>query len=146
MANCSFCGAEFAKTRCKSLRCAACRRAYDKEWRAKRRAVGLPSSGSRMSAQYHAAYGKRYNQKPEVRAKKAQAARERRADPAHQPRILARLAVRNALRRGELRKEPCEVCGALRVDGHHDDYSRPLAVRWLCRQHHRDHHAKAGGQ
>ena len=43
----------------------------------------------------------------------------------------------NALRDGRLTKEPCEVCGSLMVEKHHDDYSKPLRVRWLCRKHHR---------
>lgn len=46
-----------------------------------------------------------------------------------------------ALRRGELVRQPCEVCGGTRnVDGHHDDYARPLEVRWLCRMHHMSLH------
>ncbi len=47
-----------------------------------------------------------------------------------------------ATRRGELTPEPCEVCGAEKVDAHHDDYLKPLEIRWLCRKHHRLHHAK----
>ena len=43
----------------------------------------------------------------------------------------------NALRDGRLTKEPCEVCGSPIVEKHHDDYSKPLEVRWLCRKHHR---------
>lgn len=51
-------------------------------------------------------------------------------------------AVNYAVRRGYLVKQPCEVCGATdRVHGHHDDYSKPLDVRWLCVKHHRQHHA-----
>ncbi len=50
-------------------------------------------------------------------------------------------AVANALRDGRLVKGPCEVCGtADSVQGHHDDYSRPLEVRWLCVTHHAEHH------
>lgn len=49
----------------------------------------------------------------------------------------ARSAVSNALRSGRLVKFPCEVCGEHKVEAHHDDYARPLEVRWLCHLHHR---------
>ena len=53
----------------------------------------------------------------------------------------ARRAVRTALRRGALIKEPCEICGAIgRIEGHHAfGYEDPyvLAVWWLCPT---DHH------
>ena len=43
-----------------------------------------------------------------------------------------------------LQSGQCEVCGAVEnVDGHHDDYTRPLEVRWLCRKHHRAFHAQS---
>jgi hypothetical protein len=35
---------------------------------------------------------------------------------------------------------PCETCGK-KAEAHHDDYSKPLEVRWLCRKHHRMWHA-----
>lgn len=39
--------------------------------------------------------------------------------------------------RGRLVPEPCEACGSTaNVEMHHDDYTRPLDVRWLCRPHH----------
>ena len=44
---------------------------------------------------------------------------------------------------GVLIKKPCEKCGDPKAQGHHDDYSKPLDVRWLCAFHHREHHAKA---
>ena len=43
----------------------------------------------------------------------------------------------NAVRSGKLIKKPCEVCGSAEVEKHHCDYSKPLEVRWLCRNHHR---------
>lgn len=49
-------------------------------------------------------------------------------------------AVSNAIRDGHLLKQPCEVCGHPVVQAHHDDYSKPLDVRWLCVQHHNEHH------
>jgi hypothetical protein len=54
---------------------------------------------------------------------------------------LAGQAFRRALKKGELVRGPCEVCGTTKhIDGHHDDYSKPLEVRWLCRRHHILHH------
>jgi hypothetical protein len=44
-----------------------------------------------------------------------------------------------AVRAGLIERQPCEVCGGA-SDAHHDDYSKPLEVRWLCRQHHADTH------
>jgi hypothetical protein len=42
-----------------------------------------------------------------------------------------------ALRKcGLLVPQPCEACGALPTEGHHDDYMKPWAVRWLCHLHH----------
>lgn len=48
----------------------------------------------------------------------------------------AATAVRNALRDGRLFKSPCAVCGKTKVEGHHEDYSKPLEVIWLCKKHH----------
>ena len=49
-------------------------------------------------------------------------------------------AVETAIANGSLVRNPCEVCGAVRVDAHHDNYLKPLEVRWLCRGHHLKHH------
>lgn len=61
----------------------------------------------------------------------------RQKDPA---KYAARLALTKALRNGTLTRQPCEVCGNPATDGHHDDYTKPLDVRWLCRKHHGEHH------
>jgi hypothetical protein len=40
-----------------------------------------------------------------------------------------------------LTKQPCERCGStIRVHGHHEDYSKPLEVMWLCPIHHAERH------
>lgn len=51
-----------------------------------------------------------------------------------------RSLTRRKIMQGELIKKPCEVCGKIKVDAHHDDYYKPLEVRWLCRRHHQEHH------
>lgn len=53
---------------------------------------------------------------------------------------LVRSSTNRYIRLGLLIKQPCEICGAEKVDAHHDDYSKPLDVRWLCRFHHAEHH------
>lgn len=58
-------------------------------------------------------------------------------------RFKARSEFHNALRRGDIKKMPCEICGVTKkVQGHHDDYSKPLDVRWLCIKHHWELHPK----
>lgn len=53
--------------------------------------------------------------------------------------------VNNYIRDQKLLSEPCQTCGSTeRVHAHHDDYSRPLNVRWLCAAHHRQWHADHG--
>ncbi|KKK91601.1 hypothetical protein LCGC14_2711310 [marine sediment metagenome] len=48
-----------------------------------------------------------------------------------------------AVHSGQLMREPCEKCGSTKmVEAHHDDYSRPLDVRWLCHVCHMGFHAE----
>lgn len=67
-------------------------------------------------------------------------------DPRLRPRHEARWIVNRRIASGKLKREPCEVCGAIQVEAHHDDYSKPLEVRWLCHTHHREHHKAATGE
>jgi hypothetical protein len=52
----------------------------------------------------------------------------------------ARRLVRAAIQNGSLKRLPCEKCAAANAEAHHDDYSVPLNVRWLCKEHHAEHH------
>jgi hypothetical protein len=53
----------------------------------------------------------------------------------------AQAAVAKAKRQGLLIPQPCEVCGTTeKIHAHHDNYSKPLDVRWLCQLHHMQHH------
>jgi len=54
----------------------------------------------------------------------------------------ARRQLREAVNLGKITRNPCEVCGKQKAHGHHDDYSKPLEVRWLCALHHSEVHKK----
>lgn len=42
-----------------------------------------------------------------------------------------------ARKKGHLIPQPCQACGSTRhIEAHHDDYSRPLDIIWLCASHH----------
>jgi hypothetical protein len=51
-----------------------------------------------------------------------------------------KIAARNATRSLGRGQHSCEECGAPKADAHHDDYSRPLDVRWLCETCHGAEH------
>lgn len=40
---------------------------------------------------------------------------------------------------GSMVRLPCVRCGE-KAHAHHEDYSKPLDVIWLCHQHHMQHH------
>lgn len=65
--------------------------------------------------------------------------RNERAYPRSRPE---HFRVSRAVKRGDLTRLPCEVCAAPITEGHHDDYGKPLEVRWLCRAHHSQQHGR----
>ena len=79
------------------------------------------SRGNRHSPEYIREYNKKYPMK-----------------------YKAKNMINNAIRDGKLFREPCEECGISNSHGHHDDYSKPLNVRWLCAAHHQKWHAANG--
>lgn len=57
----------------------------------------------------------------------------------------AHTKVYRAIKSGELeRPDECQNCGRSdrRIEGHHEDYSKPLDVTWLCTPCHADLHAE----
>ena len=53
--------------------------------------------------------------------------------------------VEYAVKRGELVRECCQRCGAIKnIQSHHDDYSRPFHIMWLCPKCHAARHIELG--
>lgn len=69
-------------------------------------------------------------------------ARYHSGDPEIRRRWLARANAYYAKKTGKLVPQPCELCGTtVKVEMHHEDYSKPLEVRWFCRRDHKILHA-----
>lgn len=52
----------------------------------------------------------------------------------------AQKLVESALRNGTMARQPCERCGDPKAHAHHEDYTKPLEVVWLCPRHHKARH------
>lgn len=79
-------------------------------------------------------------QDPAVRAKRNSYQRQRNKKDRIKQR--ARSKLEYAVRTGKIIKQPCEVCQSINSQAHHDDYLKPLQVRWLCSTHHGITHRK----
>lgn len=110
-----------------AAKCKSCQSAYDK---------------ARANAPHRVAARKAYSQ-TEAGKIAGSRAKKKWADNNAIKRA-ANVMVGNALRSGKLVKEPCETCGEKDSHGHHDDYAKPLEVRWLCSKHHTEWHDKNG--
>lgn len=146
---CRACGSDFEITEAalkkRNYTCKKCRSRESRQTYESRKARGLPVSGSKMPRSYFREYEKTYGQKEYVKEGRRQRAKERFNDPVEAMKAKTRSDTRRAISRGVLTRGLCEVCGSKKVQAHHDDYSKPLSVRWLCPVHHAELHAKARG-
>lgn len=110
---------------CLCGRCQKCKhREYMREWYAAH--PGYATTQARKHADRIRDYERRkYGTDPDFRARKA-----------------ARNAVGQKIRRGQMERGKCEVCGSTDTQAHHEDYGKPFDVRWLCDLHHRSLHGE----
>lgn len=165
---CTQCGAtksldEFQRDRRRksgrASRCKVCGRAQARAWSLanSERHRARTKNWQKRNPERQAAYNKRWREEnPERRAEHDKLYRERHRDSigAKNKRWRKQRPVQDhawrtvdtAIRRGKLSKPPnCEDCGSKVEDprnlhAHHDDYSRPLEVEWLCRGCHAGRH------
>jgi hypothetical protein len=57
-------------------------------------------------------------------------------------RVKARGYLNHAVRGNKIKRMPCEICGNIKSEAHHHNYSKPLDVKWLCDKHHHEEHKK----
>ena len=146
-AACCSCGGP--KERPQAGYCNKCRREKDKQWRLRTGRTKKARSGKCRCGKPFASYSKYLcsdcatknrkeylDRNPEVRLKLNEKAAKRRERPDEKFKYHARQMVRLALRNGLLEKDVCSICGIDKVDAHHEDYTQPLKVVWLCRKHH----------
>lgn len=106
-----------------------------------------PVARSEYTAEYYSrpeviARRKAYNRSPKRRKILREAMRKYIQDPILRPRHEARWKLRRAVASGRIVRQPCEKCGSELAHGHHEDYSKPLDVRWLCVKCHGKEHRR----
>ena len=87
---------------------------------------------------YHREYRKNNKEEINKRGKKSQ----RKWKLKNKEKVKAHRKVQYALYKGNLLRKPCEICNKKKTEAHHDDYTKPFKVRWLCRLHHAEFHFK----
>ena len=61
-------------------------------------------------------------------------------DPLIEVRKKGRRITNNLIKSGKLKKGSCVVCESSEVLAHHEDYSRPDDIIWICENHHKLYH------
>jgi len=121
--------------------CKTCNTKYNREYLAKNR-DSIRNHKRIYYANNRASVLKRvHDYRVENREQIARHKQERHlAHPEHKK---AQDAIKTEKRAGRLSVKPCEMCGSdENIDAHHDDYSKPLDVQWLCRGCHLRLHVK----
>ena len=77
-----------------------------------------------------------YQSREYVKERERERARVRFQDPGEKYKSSARSTFRRAVSAGKIARQPCCVCGESNAEGHHEDYSKPFEVIWLCSKHH----------
>lgn len=55
-------------------------------------------------------------------------------------KMSVRSLTRHSIKAGKLVRLACEACHNPKTEAHHDDYAKPLDVRWFCKRCHQDFH------
>lgn len=127
-------------------RCKLCREDYRRAWskssggkeKIRLRSVRYWRNRNDSQKQKHLENGRKYSKTNNGRISSLKRVQKWKA--ANPRRAAAHWRVKNAIRDGKINRQPCEICRNEKSHAHHDDYSKPLDVMWLCPQHHKDRH------
>jgi ribosomal protein S27AE len=120
--------------------CITCVKAYEKERRLKVADHLKAYEKARMNLPHRVQARKEYMQTEQGKAA------HKKALDAYRDRFpikrAAHMIFGNAVKRGKVtRAGSCSECGSTeKIEGHHDDYTKPLDVRWLCEKCHKEWH------
>lgn len=119
--------------------CPTCRKAFIERLKVRRKENGF----WRTDVSRQRGIDWRNNNRELARAKHREAYARRKAEGrAKKPdrvKMRARWRAWDAVRRGVLTRQPCR-CGNPKSEAHHEDYSKPLDVQWLCKSCHEELH------
>jgi len=122
--------------------CIECSKAKMRETRAKNLAYYREYDRNRSDDPDRVARRRAYRASPEQRAAYIQRDKEK-----YPEKYKARFAASNAIHAGSLKPKPCERCGyGVGVNAHHEDYSKPLEVIWLCKRCHGQRHREINAE
>jgi ribosomal protein S27AE len=99
---------------------------------------------ARARARYYAKHDEimaaeaRRRQRPEHREKNR--LYRQQSDKRYPEKCRARVKLHRAVDAGLIAKLPCHKCGHPVAQAHHEDYSRPLDVEWICVKCHAKEH------
>lgn len=150
MKTCSKCGVEkdisfFVKNKgCKDgteNRCLFCYKKYIEKYRSKNK-----NRINKYHKQYRAKNQSRVREihkkyRRSESARKLANIRNKGLREKYPEKFKARAKLNYAIKMGRITRLPCSICGNEKSEAHHEDYSKPLDVVWLCRKHHYEHHS-----
>ena len=148
--NCEVCGTPRQRHTRKSmvwLTCKVCKRnrtlAAIEARKVAKHEARRPEEPDRKSFASYRAYMREYMRwyrwnQPGLQSAQTQDWRQRNPE-----KYIAHQLTKRAVALGFLKRQPCERCGSTtKIHTHHDDYTKPLDVMWLCPVHHKERHAE----
>lgn len=110
---------------------------YMRQWR-----KDNPEKAKKIDQKYHASHReatREYDRKWGREHRQMQTAIHNRTRKKYPEKVKAYRIVERALKQGKIKKPTtCPFCGEkIKLFAHHDDYRKPLDVRWCCRACHK---------